>query len=127
MSDIDFRIGDHLRATREQKSIALEMLAGLIGASVEELNEIERGSVRIPPKILKAASEILNEPIRAFFEDSTNSSSHRQAAALMRLLISKASSAEIEDLPCLISKFLEIGDEEKRKQVLLLVKRLSES
>jgi len=66
---LDKHVGAKLRAAREAISETPEMLARVMGMSVEDYERVERGEERPAPEALRLAAELLRVPIAYFFID----------------------------------------------------------
>ena len=64
----EIRIGTAIRDARIAAGITQARLAYALDVSVQQVQNYEKGSVRVAASTLKLAAEFLNVPIRGFFD-----------------------------------------------------------
>ena len=64
----ELMIGAAIRAARVKSGMTQMELASALGVSYQQVQNYERGSVRVAASTLRAVSNILKEPISIFFE-----------------------------------------------------------
>ena len=78
---VDKFIGKRVRLQREVLGISATGLARKLGVTMEELQEYERGSIRLRPEQLLKITEVFQVSIARFFEGIAQKGSVRADAA----------------------------------------------
>jgi transcriptional regulator with XRE-family HTH domain len=68
-ADVEANIGAAIRAARIGAGITQVNLAAMLDVSYQQVQNYEKGSVRIPASRLKAIAGLLKTPIEEFFKD----------------------------------------------------------
>lgn len=67
-ADVEANIGAGIRAARVAAGMTQANLAAVLGVSYQQVQNYEKGSVRIAASTLKAIASLLDTPIGEFFE-----------------------------------------------------------
>ena len=84
---IDVHIGERLRFLREQHGLSQAAFAGACDLSIAALADRETGSARMDLGSLLRSAELLNVPLRAFFEGEADWTGGRARSAPDRPLL----------------------------------------
>jgi len=67
-ADVEANIGAGIRAARVAAGMTQANLAAMLGVSYQQVQNYEKGSVRIAASTLNAIASLLDTPIGGFFE-----------------------------------------------------------
>ncbi len=67
-ADVEANIGAGIRAARVAAGMTQASLAAMLGVSYQQVQNYEKGSVRIAASTLNAIASLLDRPIGDFFE-----------------------------------------------------------
>lgn len=124
---IDVHVGSRLRMRRMLVGMSQEKLGESLDVTFQQIQKYEKGSNRISASRLFDIARILNVPIQFFFDNvklarSTKKSERHQQVDAMQVIDFLSSS----DGAALIRRFSEIEDAQVRRNIVDLVKSISE-
>lgn len=126
---VDMHVGKRLRARRTLLGLSQEKLGEAVGVTFQQIQKYERGLNRIGSSRLYEFARVLSNPVSYFFEGMETIASDASAATS---LAEDTNQFEYENLAnkevlTLVRAFSGITDQKIRKDILSLVKSLSNS
>jgi transcriptional regulator with XRE-family HTH domain len=125
---VDVHVGKMLKQKRLERGISQDDLAGSVNLTFQQVQKYEKGINRVSSSKLYDFAKFLKVDIKYFFDglDDYKFSSHEQSYAADKAsdegFVVDVRSKEIKSL---VSAFSNISDLEVRKNILLLVKKLT--
>lgn len=135
---VDIHVGHRLRVRRSLLGMSQEKLADSIGLTFQQIQKYERGTNRISAGRLYQFSRILNIPISYFYEQFTDARVPSNSTAAYAGLSDNAQDGfeglsdpedvmERKETLDLVRAYYSISDPKLRKDVLKLMKSMSQS
>jgi transcriptional regulator with XRE-family HTH domain len=122
---IDAHIGARIRLRRRQLGMRQESLGEAIGVLFQQVQNYERGKVRISAARLYYMAKALDVPVEFFFDDVPDAiaaSTPAQGAAKARKALNYELDALIKrETLQLVRAYYEIGDQQVRKELFAMV------
>lgn len=133
-NEIDLKVGQRLRLRRQMLHLSQEQLATKVGLTHQQVQKYETGATRLSASRLVQVSQVLDVPVKWFFEgvsDETASANPAGVKAVMpieALPVDPAQAAKVqrEDAAELMTLFFEISDPRMRKKLLEVARILAD-
>jgi len=122
---VDIYVGSRVRLQRLIKQMSQDKLGAALGVTFQQVQKYERGANRVSASRLWGMAEVLDVPIEFFFEGIKNKENaiglaDGEEAPMVYDFINSADGAQ------LASAYSRITDPKVRRQVLQLVRTLSD-
>lgn len=133
-NEIDLKVGQRLRLRRQMLHLSQEQLATKVGLTHQQVQKYETGATRLSASRLVQVSQVLDVPVKWFFEgvsDETAGTNPAGVTAVMpieALPVDPAQAAKVqrEDAAELMTLFFEISDPRMRKKLLEVARILAD-
>ena len=133
-NEIDLKVGQRLRLRRQMLHLSQEQLATKVGLTHQQVQKYETGATRLSASRLVQVSQVLDVPVKWFFEGVAEDSASAPSPDIKPIVPleslpedpAESNKTQRADAAELMTLFFDISDPRMRKKLLEMARILAE-